>query len=56
MHRASLDVAERYGVQDFDAVMMAAASAPDCDVFLSEDMHNGLVVYDRLTIRNPFAA
>ena len=56
MHRASLNVTERCSVQVSDAMMIAAASALNCDVFLSDDMHDGLVVYDRLTIRNPFAA
>lgn len=53
-HELSLDVAERYELATFDALLVAAALIADCDSFWSEDMHHGLVIADRLTIRNPF--
>ncbi len=34
--------------------MMAAAIDADCDILFSEDMHDGLIIDKRLTIRNPF--
>ena len=45
--------AERYQLQVFDAVIVAAAVLGHCTILYSEDMHNGLLI-DGLTIRNPF--
>lgn len=55
VHDTGLLVAERYGLRIYDAMVVAAALAAGCDTLWSEDMHDGLVVEDRLTIRNPFA-
>jgi len=44
---------ERFGLQPYDAMIVAAAVLAGCTTLLSEDMHDGLVV-DGLTIRNPF--
>jgi len=35
--------------------MLAVALRAGCTTFLSEDMHDGLVIDDRLTISDPFA-
>lgn len=55
IHDVGLRVAERHGFRIYDAMIVAAALAAGCDTLWSEDMHHGLVVDDRLTIRNPFA-
>ncbi len=55
VHGAGLRVAERYRLRIYDALIVAAALAAGCDTLWSEDMHDGLIVDDRLTIRNPFA-
>lgn len=55
-HIHALRLAERYRLQFYDATIVAAALRTGCDVLMSEDMHNGLVIEDRLTIRNPFRA
>jgi predicted nucleic acid-binding protein len=46
--------AERYMLQYFDALHVAAAVLAGCKTLYSEDMHDGLVI-DGLTVRNPFA-
>ncbi|MBX9909330.1 MAG: PIN domain-containing protein [Beijerinckiaceae bacterium] len=54
IHAAGVELAERYRLSVYDAMMVAAALRLDCSIFWSEDMQNGLVVDGRLTIRNPF--
>ena len=53
MHDRGLDLAERYGFNVYDAMIVAAAQLAGCTVLYTEDMHDGLVI-DRLTIRNPY--
>ena len=55
VHAAGVRLAERYQFKVFDAMIVAAALAAGCNTLWSEDMHDGLVVDGRLTIRNPFA-
>ena len=43
-----------YKAPYFDCLMIAAALFSDCDILYSEDMHNGLVIEDKLEIVNPF--
>ena len=54
VHALGLGLAERYQLGIYDSMIVAAALAAGCDILWSEDMHDGLVVDDRLTIRNPF--
>jgi predicted nucleic acid-binding protein len=53
-HERGLDLAERYQLNVYDGMIVAAAQMAGCRVLYSEDMHDGLVI-DGLTIRNPFA-
>jgi predicted nucleic acid-binding protein len=55
IHARGLDLAERYVLNTYDAMIVAAALTADCTVLYSEDMHDGLVI-DRLTIRNPYTS
>lgn len=55
IHSVGVELAERYQVSVYDAMMLAAALRMECSTFWSEDMQDGLVVDGRLTIRNPFA-
>jgi predicted nucleic acid-binding protein len=48
-------IAERYKLGIYDALIIAAALEAGCDTLYSEDMQDGLVIDDRLAIRNPFA-
>ena len=53
-HREALAIAERYGYKIYDALMVASALEARCAILYSEDMQNGQVIDQRLTIRNPF--
>ena len=54
VHERGLAYAERYRLQIFDAMLVAAAVLAGCKTLYSEDMHHGLII-DGLTIRNPYA-
>ena len=54
VHEQALGLAGKYKLAWFDTVMIATALAADCKTFWSEDLQDGLRVYDRMTIRNPF--
>lgn len=56
IHEEACRLAQRYKLAFYDAAIVAAALLAECDTLWSEDMHDGLVVDGRLTIRNPFAA
>lgn len=49
------ELAARYDLQFFDAVIIAVARRAGATLLLSGDMHDGFVI-DGLTIRNPFDA
>ena len=55
-HELGLTIAERYGLSIYDAMIASSALQADCDILWSEDMHDGLVVENRLRIANPFHA
>lgn len=55
-HETACRLAQRDKLAFYDAAIVAAALLADCDTLWSEDMHDGLVIDGRLTIRNPFAA
>jgi predicted nucleic acid-binding protein len=52
-HERGLELAERYRLQLYDGMIVAAAQLAGCTVLYSEDMHDGLVI-DGLSIRNPY--
>jgi predicted nucleic acid-binding protein len=54
IHETGVRLAQRYTLSVYDGMIVAAALASRCDTLWSEDMHDGLVVDDRLTIVNPF--
>lgn len=54
IHDAARRLAERHGFAFYDACIVATASMSGCQILYSEDMHDGLIVEDGLTIRNPF--
>lgn len=54
VHDYGLWLAERYRLQFYDCLMLAAALRTDATIFWSEDMQDGLVIDGRLTVRNPF--
>ncbi len=42
-----------YHVSYWDSLIIASALRADCHILLSEDMQDGLYVYNRLQIQNP---
>lgn len=49
-------IAERYRLSFYDSLMVGVALSGGADTLYSEDMHDGLVIDDRLQIINPFRA
>jgi predicted nucleic acid-binding protein len=56
IQETGLALAERYGLSTWDAMIAASALHADCDTLWSEDMQDGMALYDRLRIINPFCA
>ena len=54
-HDAALRIAAKYGFSFYDALIAAAALEAECTILYSEDLQDGHVIEDRLTVRNPFA-
>lgn len=52
--RKSAELAIRFQLSNWDALIVAAALLAGCDTLYSEDMQNGHVFEDRLTVVNPF--
>jgi Predicted nucleic-acid-binding protein, contains PIN domain len=52
IHDKGREIARRYGFSIYDAMIIAAALACDCDTPFSEDMSNGMRI-DGLTVINP---
>lgn len=51
----AIHLKDQYCLQFYDAFIVATALENDCSFIISEDMQNGLVIQNRLTIRNPFS-
>jgi predicted nucleic acid-binding protein len=53
-HDRAMEVAERYGVSFYDALIVSAARLSGCTVLYSEDLRHGQVFDKTLTVRDPF--
>ena len=53
-HDRGRNVAERYNIGVYDAMIIAAALNEGCKRLYSEDMQNGMTIDDQLRICNPF--
>lgn len=53
-HDLGLQLAERYQVSIYDAMIAASALLAGCKTLLSEDMQDGQVIERTLRVRNPF--
>lgn len=56
IHDIGLELAERYGLSIFDAMIVASALHVGCETLWSEDMQDGMTIENRLRIVNPFRA
>ena len=54
-HDAALRIAAKYGFSFYDALIAAAALEAECAILYSEDLQDGQVIEERLTVHNPFA-
>ena len=54
VHSDGLYLAEHFKFQLYDAMIVSAALTAKCETLYSEDMQDGMVIDNRLTIRNPF--
>jgi predicted nucleic acid-binding protein len=55
-HRRGRELAQRHGLQIYDAMIVASALLAGCSILYSEDMQAGLLVERQLKVINPFAA
>jgi predicted nucleic acid-binding protein len=53
-HEVGLDLAQRYGLSIFDAMIAASALQAGCSTLWSEDMQHGMTLDGGLRIVNPF--
>jgi predicted nucleic acid-binding protein len=53
-HEAALKIAQQYGFGIYDAQIAASALGANCSTLYSEDLQDGQVIDDQLTILNPF--
>jgi predicted nucleic acid-binding protein len=56
IHKGGVEIAERYGFSFYDATIVASALLAGCKTLYSEDLQDGQVIDNKLTIRNPFAS
>jgi len=50
----ALKLKEKYNLQFYDALIIATAIENNCTVLYSEDMQDGLIINNTITIKNPF--
>ncbi len=50
----ALTLMDRYQVSFWDSLIISTALAGRATILYSEDMHDGLVIENQLTIKNPF--
>jgi len=54
-HKVGRALAEKYQLSIYDAMIVSAALLAGCTTLWSEDMHDGLLVEDRLRVVTPFS-
>ncbi len=54
IHTDGLRIAERYKLQIYDGMIVAAALSAGCGRLWSEDLQHGLMIDGRLEVANPF--
>jgi predicted nucleic acid-binding protein len=55
VHKEARRIAAHYGFRFYDSCIIAFALLADCEVLYSEDMHHGQVIFEQLTVINPFS-
>jgi len=52
----ALDIAERYKLSWYDALIVASAVSSEADILYTEDMQNALQIDKSIRITNPFVS
>lgn len=55
-HDKGMELAERYGLSIYDALIAASALLAGCRELVTEDLQTGQILDGHLTVRNPFAS
>jgi predicted nucleic acid-binding protein len=53
-HDSAIRIAQTYNFHIYDALVVASALEAGCDTLYTEDLQDGQLIDDRLTVRNPF--
>jgi predicted nucleic acid-binding protein len=53
--KQALEIHKRYGYKYFDCLMLTSALNSDCKYFITEDMADGQIIDNRLTIINIYS-
>jgi len=53
-HDLGIDIAKRYGLSIYDAMIAAAATLSGCERLWSQDMQDGMRIGKGLRVENPF--
>lgn len=48
------DIGEQYKFSYYDSLIVASRLESSCELLFTEDLHNGQIIKDSLTIKNPF--
>jgi predicted nucleic acid-binding protein len=54
IHDVGISLAGRYQLSVYDSMIVSAALSVECDILLSEDLQEGLLINGRLRVLNPF--
>jgi predicted nucleic acid-binding protein len=54
IHDTGIDLAQRYRLSVYDAMIASAALLAQCDTLFSEDLQDGLLIDGQLRVVNPF--
>jgi predicted nucleic acid-binding protein len=54
IHDVGISLPERYQLSVYDSMIVSAALSAECDLLLSEDLQDGLLINGRLRVLNPF--
>lgn len=52
-YKKSFDIRQDYKLSFWDSLVVASAMINNCKTLYSEDLQNGLIIQDTLTIKNP---
>ncbi len=51
---SACEVRSQYAISFWDGILIASALSAEAEIFYFKDLQDGLIVFDRLTVVNPF--